>query len=595
LLTLLVAAATLLVHRPVLSVRAESFDDEEAIVRNRLIQNPGMESVRRFFGEVLESSVVKGYYRPMTLTSLMIDWAMGARPHEPRVFRRTSLALHLAATVLIVLLCYQFFSNPWIAATAGLLFGLHPLSVEPIAWIMERKTLLAAGFSFAALNAYVRYCRTNGKAWYVAAILMFLGALLSKPTATPLPLMMLLIDYWPLKRFSRRTVIEKLPFFALAILFAVLACICEQRVNPLTLPAKLSPFHLPLRLCWLTVFYPCKVLLPINLSSVYMLPDPLTLANPIVIAAAIAALLLAAAVVWSARKTPAIWVGSAIFYLGLAPTMGFVGYSWVSASDKYTYLPAVGLVLILCWIIEQVTTAGAPLQLRSRRVATAAVILLAAVLLAAGTRLYLNQWRTTSAFLAYMLDLAPNSHYLHCQLGAYHLARDEYDQSIREYDTALSLQATNPDALNNRGSAHLAKRQYKEAIADFSRAIELKPRDADLYYNRGKTLAEMGALNEAIRDYDEAIRLNPAYVSAYNNRGVAFVTLGRYDQALRDHSQAIELDRGQADLYNNRAVDYYYLKQIDKAWADVAQCRRLGGTPTPALISLLEKAAGRQP
>lgn len=452
LLTLLVAAATILVHRPVLSARAESFDDEEAIVRNRLVQNPSIESVQRFFSEVLLSSVVRGYYRPLTLTSLMLDWAMGARPHEPYVFRRTSLGLHVVSTVLLILLCYQVFGKPWIAAAAGLIFGLHPLTVEPIAWIMERKTLLAALFAFAALNAYVRFARTNARTWYVTAILMFLCALLSKPTATPLPLMMLLMDYWPLKRFSRRAIVEKLPFFALSVLFAVLACVCEQRVNPLTIPAKLSALHLPLRLCWLTVFYPCKVFLPINLSSVYMLPDPLSLANPVVVAAAAGAVLLGCGVAWSARRTPAIWVGTTMFYLGLAPTMGFVGYSWVSASDKYAYLPAVGLVLILGWAIERLTTTADPATRRARQTVVASVLLLAAILLSVGTRYYLEQWQTTHGFFSYMIRLAPRSHYLHCQMGAYHLSREKHDQAIREYDIALSLRDTNPDAINNRGS-----------------------------------------------------------------------------------------------------------------------------------------------
>jgi tetratricopeptide (TPR) repeat protein len=274
--------------------------------------------------------------------------------------------------------------------------------------------------------------------------------------------------------------------------------------------------------------------------------------------------------------------------------MGFVGYSWVSASDKYTYLPAVGLMLILGWVIARFTASGTQATRRVRQVAAVAAVIIAATLLSICTRSYLDQWQTTSGFLAYMLRLAPQSHYLHCQLGAYHLGREEFDQSIREYDTALSLQATNPDAINNRGSAFLGKKQYNEAMADFSNAIRLKPHDADLHYNRGRTRTEMGAHAEAIPDYDEAIRLDPGYVSAYNNRGVAFSALGNQERALQDHSKAIELDPNNPDLYNNRAVDYYRLKQYDKAWADIERCRKVGGSPIPELVTLLEKASGRR-
>ncbi len=139
LLALAVALIVLVVHWPVLSAQAASFDDEEAIVHNTLVQNPSMESVRRFFSEVLLSSVVRGYYRPLTLTSLMLDWAMGGRPDNFRPFHRTSLALHVGSTILVILLCYQVLRQPLIAAATGLLFGVHPLTVEPIAWVMLRR------------------------------------------------------------------------------------------------------------------------------------------------------------------------------------------------------------------------------------------------------------------------------------------------------------------------------------------------------------------------------------------------------------------------------------------------------------------------
>ena len=249
LLSLVVVGATLFAHWPVLSAQAMSFDDEEAIIENRLVQHPSWNSVGRFFREVTLSSVVRGYYRPLTLTSLMLDWAMGGRPEDFRPFHRTSLALHLGSTVLVILLCYQVFRQPIIAALVGLLFGVHPLTVEPIAWVMERKTILAAFFAFACLNAYVGYTRGPRWGWYAAAVVLYLLSLLAKPTGTPLPIVMLLMDYWPLKRFSRRAVLEKIPFFILSAVFAALCVLCEQEVNPLWLPAKLSPLHLPLRLC----------------------------------------------------------------------------------------------------------------------------------------------------------------------------------------------------------------------------------------------------------------------------------------------------------------------------------------------------------
>ena len=547
LVTIVVVLAIFCAHHRVFSAKALSFDDEEVILRNQLVQHPSMESVKRFFGEVFRSSVVRGYYRPLTLTSLMLDWEMGARPDNLRVFHRTSLALHVGSTVLLIMLCYQLFRRPWIAAAVGLLFGLHPITVEPIAWVMERKTLLAAFFAFAALNAYVRFAMVGTNKLYAVTLVMFLMSLLSKPTSTPLPLIMLLMSYWPLKRFSRRAVVEIIPFLVLSILFAALACICEQKTNPLTLPAKLSPLHLPLRLCWLTVFYPCKILLPIHMTSVYMLPDPLDLTNPMVIAAAAGAFMLIMAVIFSARRTPAIWVGTLIFYLGLAPTMGFVGYSWVSASDKYLYLPAVGLVLILAWLLDGITTGGNERTRRVRQVVTAVVVLAAAVLLGLGTHRYLQKWKDTGTLARYMFNLAPDSPQLNYTMGLVLYKENKLDEALAYYRKSLDLDANFSSSYYAMGVVLKAEGRVAEAITSYRRALELKPDDLKSMNNLAWELA-VHEFDRSPGDIDpvalaeKACRQlgyrEPTYLDTL---AAAYANEGRYEEAIKTSQEAVQL------------------------------------------------------
>ena len=480
----MVAGTVFVGHHRVLSAQAVSFDDEETILHNPLVQDPSWHSVKQFFGEVRLSSVVPGYYRPLTLTSLMLDWAMGGRPDNFRPFHRTSLALHIGSTLLLILLCWQLFDRPVAAAAAGLLFGLHPLTVEPIAWVMERKTILAAFFAFACLNAYLRYTRHTRPLWLAAAVVLYLLSLLAKPTGTPLPLIMLLMDYWPLKRFSKRALLEKVPFFALAAAFAVLAVVCENEVNPLHLPAKDSPLHLPLRLCWLIVFYLGKVVLPIHLSSAYPLPNPLSLRNAAVAAAVVGTVVLIAALAASRRWTPAWWAAAAIFYVGLAPTMGFVGYSWVVASDKYVYFPAVGLVILVAWGLDRLWLAALRLPGRgAARAVLAAGVLAAATAEGLATHRQLYWWRDTVNLCQRMLAATPDAWSLEVNLGA---------------------------ALTQAG-------QYGEALPHLRRALELKPRSWIAYNNLGTILANQGRINEAIACYQRALRLKPGYVDAMNN------------------------------------------------------------------------------
>jgi hypothetical protein len=197
-------------HWPALSAKAISIDDDQYLVDNLLVQNPSIESARRFLTEVLEPSTVRGYYQPLSMISLMCDYALGGRPANLRQFHRTSLALHTVNTALVIVLLYLLFGRPLIAAGVGLLFGVHPMTVEPIPWVGERKTLLAAFFALWCLILYVRFARKGSRRVYFGCVVTYVLALMSKPTSTPLPVLMLLIDYWPLKRLNRRTLLEKL-------------------------------------------------------------------------------------------------------------------------------------------------------------------------------------------------------------------------------------------------------------------------------------------------------------------------------------------------------------------------------------------------
>lgn len=565
-LGLFVVGATLFAHWPALSARAVSFDDEEAITQNYLVQQPSWGSVQRFFGEVLKSSVVPGYYRPLTLTSLMLDWGMGGRGNNFYPFHRTSLALHVGSTVLVMLLCYQLFGQPIVAAMVGLLFGVHPLTVEPVTWVMERKTILAAFFAFACLCSYVRYAYCGRRAWFLFAVVLYLLSLLAKPTGTPLPIMLLLLDYWPLQRLGRRAVLEKTPFLALASIFAVLAYACENLVNPLSFPAASSPLHLPLRMCWLVVFYLTKVVFPIHLSSAYQLPVPLSPTNPLVLLGVLGTALLIVGLILSRRWTPALWVGTAVFFLGLAPTMGFVGYSWVVASDKYVYLPAVGLVVIGGWLLQRMWSGMGCAH--GRQIATVAVVLAATGLLTAGTRSYLREWQTTEQFVNYMLSLSPDSPELRIRKGLLESQQERQDEAIREFSRAIELQPSNVYAYFSRSLVYGKAGDYDRAIRDCSKAIELWPGFVEAFNSRGAAYGGKGDYERAIQDYNRAIELRPDFVNAYNNRSLAHRRKGEYDQAVQDCTKSISLMGNQPLVYRDRGNAYFLQQKFDQAIRD---------------------------
>ena len=402
-----VCMGVLVTHWPALSAKAFSFDDGQYLIENQLVRNPSWGSARRFLTEVFKPSTVSGYYQPLTMISLMLDYAPGGREDNLFPFHRTSIALHVANTFLVIILLYLLFGNIWAAAAVGLLFGVHPMTVESIPWLGERKTLLSAFFAFWALLFYIRFTRTTGnKKYYIAAIIAYLLALMSKPTSISLPLAMLLVDYWPLNRLSRRAIVEKLPFLFLAAVFVVITLISQMSAGGGWFPGQghNSLQNPPLIICHNIFFYPLKMLWPANLTSCYQYPQPFGLSNPRVLAAVLATPILIVLLVVSLRWTRAAFTGWLIFFVSILPTMQIFKFSYVIASDKYAYLPSFGLLMILTtftlWLYND----------KSRRAAVISIV----VLLLAGaestaTRRYLTCWSDSLTLCKHMLTLAPDS------------------------------------------------------------------------------------------------------------------------------------------------------------------------------------------
>ncbi|MGB9624390.1 MAG: tetratricopeptide repeat protein, partial [Phycisphaerae bacterium] len=593
-----VAAIVLVIHWPVLTAQTLSFDDRETITENFLIHRLSWGNVGRVIGEILHPSTVKGYYRPLTQISLMADWAMGGRPDNLRPFHRTSLALHVANTVLVIALLYQLFRNEWVAAGLGLLFGLHPLTVEPIAWVMERKTPLAAFFSLGCLVLYLRYARQTEWKWYTASVAMYILALMSKPISVPLPLALVLLDYWPLRRLGRRALLEKLPFFILAILGGAVAYVCESRVQPLHVLRAATPAQIPLRICYLLAFYVSKIVWPTNLSSVYFLPAPLVLSNPPVLLGFVGTCLLLALVVVSLRWTPAPLVGASIAILTLAPTMGLVTYSWLCASDKYLYLPAIGLLITLAWACTGIGRAACRTWGPAKAGAVSLIVLFTlATGEAVATRRQLARWQNTEGYFRYMLALGenPGLSQVHGFLGTFLLEQGRLDEAAHEFREAIRLKPHVSDPHNNLGKVLLAQGRIPEAIDEFGRAIRLKEDFSLAHANLGLALLQSGRTEEAERHLRAAIRLEPGLAEAHDYLAALLLRQRKYFAALDAFREAVRLTPGNFRALNNLAwlLATCPVETIRNGPEAVALARRaceLTGFREPILLNTLAAA-----
>jgi tetratricopeptide (TPR) repeat protein len=561
LLLAVLGTATWWVHRPVLSAEAECMNDGRYVTANPLVLNPSWSAAGRFLTEVRRPSTVRGYYQPLSMISLMLDTALGGGPDRPGPYHRTSLLLHVANTLLVTVLIYQLLGRAWVAGVCGLLFGLHPMAVEVVAWLGERKTALSACFALSCLIVYVRHARRASWWSYIAALGLFALALLSKPIVTPLPAVMLLLDAWPLRRLSVRAVIEKIPFFVLAAVGAVVTVV-SQRHSELVAFRELSGFDQVLLIAHNLVFYPAKMIWPRPLSVVYPFPDPITLSNTAVLIGLAGAVLLVLVTVVSLRWTRALFVSALIFLVLLAPTLMNMGYSMGVAADKYAYLPVVGLLLGVGWMLVRAEERiRGPASRRVAGVLVGVTVAAAGGLEASATRSYLARWSTTESLCEHILSVAPHTPWARMLLGNALLDDGRIEAAIDAYGQALADQPTNPNVHVNLGRALMQGERLDEALRHFARAIALDPSVPESQYNLAACLLRLGRFEPAARHFEESLRLRPDLREAraglaHAQAGLADLLTGRgeHEQAIRHYRRAVENGMDSPDVRNRLAA-----------------------------------------
>ncbi|MGD0598013.1 MAG: tetratricopeptide repeat protein [Sedimentisphaerales bacterium] len=583
-----VCAAVLFVHWPALSAKATFVDDEQYLLRNFTVQNPSWVSAKQFLVEVLKPSTVKGYYQPLSMISLMVDCAFGGSPQNFKPFHVTSLILHLANTALIIVLLWLLFKRPWIAAGAGLLFGLHPLTVEPISWISERKTLLAAFFVLWSLVLYVRSVRRGNSKIYLSCVLTYALALMSKPTSTPLPVLMLLMDYWPLRRLKWRTVLEKLPLFFIGGISAVITFISQSRSASVIVPHNYNLALVPLVICHNIIFYLYKMVWPANLSPYYAIPDQFGFSAPMVIISAIGTCILIMLLVLSLRWTRAALTGWLIFFVAIFPTMQILQFSDVIASDKFAYLPSIGLLMILAAFLGWICCSDGIPQHTAKCIVVAILVLMLAGAESFATRRYLTHWRDTATLCEHTLSMSPKSPIIRRILYRAYFLRGDIDKGIEQCRQTLRYESDNEHAFsyNDLGIALWSQGRKDEAIVCLNKAIEIDPNYSEAHYNLGKILQMQGKDDEAIKHFYRAIGNNAYYPEVYNALGLAFQKQDKLDKAVECYYKALEIAPGYAKAHNNLGLVFLKQNKLEEAIGHFQAALRINPNFTEAQLNL---------
>lgn len=519
-----------------------------------------------------------GNWHPLTWLSHQIDahlFGLDARGHH-----FTSILLHALNAALLFLALARITGRTGPAALVAALFGVHPLHVESVAWVAERKDVLAGLLFVLVLLAYERYVRRGGMARYLLVAALLALGLMAKPTLVTVPFLLLLLDVWPLGRASLprfgtgrgtvgwgRLLIEKVPLLALSAASSAVTLAAQRNEGSL---ADLASYPLAVRLANAVVSlaaYLGKTLWPAALAVYYPHPQstiPLwQIAGSLALLAALSALALA-----GARRRPWLLAGWC-WYLGLlVPMIGIVQVGGQAMADRHTYLPLCGLFLAAAWSLP-----GPEAVQRLRGAAAVAVLIVAMLTVTAA--LQAARWRDSETLFRHALAVTEDNWLVQNNLGLVLAERGSFEEAAEHYREALRIRAEyfdahgnlgyllmrlgrgdealvhfresvrlrpdSPEALTNLGAALAAKGRPGEAIERYREAIRLRPDSANTHNNLGNALAATGELGEAIESYREAIRLRPDYANAHNNLGNALARGGRFKEAIASYREVLRL------------------------------------------------------
>jgi tetratricopeptide (TPR) repeat protein len=512
-------------------------------------------------------------YHPLTWLSHMLDCQLfGLRPGMHHL---TNLLFHLMNTALLLMVLRRMTGTLWRSGFVAALFALHPLHVESVAWVAERKDLLSAFFWLLAMWAYARYAERPGLNRYLPVLLFFALGLLAKPMVVTLPFVLLLLDFWPLGRMQFyqagsdnrplepkvpvfRLVWEKIPLFALAALSIVVTFAAQQKGGALK---SLEAFPLTTRIANALISYVSyigKMIWPHNLAVYY----PYSGSVPVwhAAGAGLALICLTVLLMWTARKRPYLAVGW-LWYLGtLVPVIGLVQVGSQAMADRYTYLPLVGLFIALAWGVPSLFTSW---HHRRSILAISATILL--VSFTARTWLQLRYWQNSITLFQRTLHVTTNNHFAHNNLGVALAHNGRPNEAINHYSEALRLKPEAFEVHNNLANVLAAQGSVDEAIKHYFEALRLEPDYDKAHNNLGNVLAGKGKVEEAIKHYSEAIKINPDYAGAHYNLGNALAAQGSVDEAIKHYFEALRILPDWAGAHNNLGVSLEKRGELEEA------------------------------
>jgi len=533
----------------------------------------------------------EGNSDPLTWLSHMLDVSLyGLNPAGHHV---TNLLLHMLNTVLLFTVLWRMTGFAGRSAFVAALFAVHPLHVESVAWVAERKDVLSAFFLMLTLQAYERYVRRPGLLWYVAVAFLFLLGLLAKPMLVTFPFVLLLLDGWPLGRVRfldfrgggrgtrglGRCLGEKAPLLGLSIAASAVAYTAQSRGGALVESELLPLGQRAANAVWSYAAYVENMVWPAGLAVYYPHPqDGLSAWQVILAVIGLATATSLAIAGW--RRRPYLAVGW-LWYIGtLVPVIGLIQFGGHARADRFTYIPLIGLLVIIAWGGQEL----AEVWHFSRQAFAGAVAVTAACAVVAGIQV--TYWQDGETLFRSALTVTTGNSVAHGGLGDALSNQGRLADAIVEYKKALEIHPKDYAIRQNLGNTLAKSGRFEDAALQFRQVIGFQPTNDRAYYALGLALFNLGRTGEAIGAFWEAVRINPQYWEAHVGYGNLLTTAGRLPEAAQSFQRALELHPTDAGISFNLGEVLRDLGRNDEARRCYQEALRLRPDFTPATLSL---------